>query len=1736
MTRYKILKPGKRFMKPLNLKPIDHKFRNFILIILVTFFSSCSVFESAKLSYRKMKRTLFPSSCSFEVGMDLTEYTFFDDRYNINFEFSKEVEEAEFIPAIRFEPNAFHYKEFNQNSELNRYGTRYFSLESWYFEPGVEYKAIIEPFFSKEDCKLSSNKEFTIPARKYRPNFWLTGNNVIESDSQRMLPIEIRNLDSLNIEYATVGASHLASAVSNYENKYYNKTDGLNWKKLNWKVEQKYNSSGEVGFPLNSLLGKEKHAWLLMRVSQKVVEYNSKEEKLKTQNILVQSTNIGITSKEDNQNIYVWLNSLSKAEPIEGAEVSLYITGSNYGICRTNNEGYCSIPKFSESINTKKSVLIAEKGDDKSFLYFENMKLYEQYSYYNRTNQAGKFYFDRKLYRPGDKVEIKSLIGERKQNSFLPYSNKIVNIKITNTKGQEVLNSNISSSEQGGVWLSYTIPPEAPLGHYTVIASIPGSKDFISSDSFQVEEFRPVSFGVKVESSLQQIIGKDEFQFDIQANYLFGTPMGGAKYKYSILKKSYSPNIEEFKDFSFGTGYNSYYDYEESDYEYEESSGYISGDEGELDKEGHAKVNASLTGLDYYFQTSNDKISIKDPYRIQIEATVSDVDSKSITNTNSVYYLPSNHLIGIQCKDRYKSIKDTLNFKLVGVSINSKKNETFKATAYIIHNDWSSVESQGFIGSLFRSNSLEKKTIESKTVKLSRDEMSFDYKPKHPGSHTLLIVDEDGSHSRMDFYVYKRDSFYAWDFRSDDTIQLSADKPVYDIGDVAKVIIQSPYPEARAILSTQRDGVYWSKSILLKGNSEPIEIPIRAEYLPNVEFNVILVTGRSEPPKDLEGKDKIEFVSRDYGVPKVKTGSIQLNVNTSSKIAPVELVFNKDTYSPREEIIIKIKTLPKSEVLISVADRGILDLVNYSFTNPVSQFYKLWNSIVKSFDLRDWIVKQSIYAGKGDNPGGDYGDDQSDGGFGKESEDGTRKDFKPTAYWNPNIKTDSNGEAEINFKLPDNLTTFRVMAAVANNGNYGTENKEFLVKKSLIIKKSSPRFVRINDAISVGATITNNTKIKGKFKIKFESYEMDLKNSNQTIELDSFQTKEVSSSINVDSKLYEKLDKKFSGREIEISYKVVAEPEQFDLYTKAGILKSDIRDALEVKFPFKKPEPVLTNRIAGYTDSSESFAMNFPSVDKVLLREASLQFNLSGTVLTGLKNAFDFYGANPYYCMEQRTSAYLLSISSGNLLTSFGYKPPSHDSYDFNNIEKLFVQDMPDFQNSDGSFRLWKETSLFGHGYPYLTAYVIHTMQAAKKYKYSINERSYKAGIKYLTSLVKSPKEKEEDSYQTLSLIYSILARDGLDTLGLDKTLMNNFSKLNPKSQGIFLTAIYDAKGLSSINQDKQLKKLYQDYISQFKITEDSVQLTWVTEFKFWLSYYSKGSAIASLLTTMMHIEPDNKSMPALIRFILSSKSGNLWMDTQSSATLALALREYRDKYEATDSETEGLVRIGSKKLLEVSIGSSDNSILSKESSLSSIDSDWKFPTKDLVFQRTSDSGRFYYNASLNYIPTFDEQKASSKGMEISKKIYSLHGKDSKGNFILKEEKGTLKRGTSYLVKLSIETNQARNFVMIQDFIPSNAEVVNTNFKTESSEYSEYDDNDGNQESEYWWLDSPTYTEYRDDKVLFSKDYMDSGEYEFTYLLRPLSKGKSVMPAAKVFMMYDTTVYGNTETNYLKVE
>ncbi|MBX9720890.1 MAG: hypothetical protein K2X81_05820, partial [Candidatus Obscuribacterales bacterium] len=87
-----------------------------------------------------------------------------------------------------------------------------------------------------------------------------------------------------------------------------------------------------------------------------------------------------------------------------------------------------------------------------------------------------------------------------------------------------------------------------------------------------------------------------------------------------------------------------------------------------------------------------------------------------------------------------------------------------------------------------------------------------------------------------------------------------------------------------------------------------------------------------------------------------------------------------------------------------------------------------------------------------------------------------RKDFGALAYFDPSLETNSNGVVNCTFKLPDNLTRYRVIVVGATADNdFGKAETSFTSQKPLLIRPSAPRFLNFGDSFNLPLVIQNQT-------------------------------------------------------------------------------------------------------------------------------------------------------------------------------------------------------------------------------------------------------------------------------------------------------------------------------------------------------------------------------------------------------------------------------------------------------------------------------------------------------------------------------------------------------------------------------------------------------------------------------------------------------------------------------------
>ncbi|MDX1960389.1 MAG: MG2 domain-containing protein [Leptospiraceae bacterium] len=1638
----------------------------------------------------------------------------FDYTYHRTISFNyHEVNLEKAINAIKFEPEA---KTLEIDDYSKKSNVRNISLRYWELKPNTSYTVTVNSFEDTNSEKLINPGKFTLDIGPMTRKFSIENVNslqTIESEQKQLLPINVSEIADFKLEVAKFEIKDIINHHSRKEKSYKSFYSSLNFKKAEWKNKTK-KEWGTIGFNLKPYLNNKK-GFVAVRLSGKEdsYEYIEKEGKSKiitsdiTLGTLVQSTDLNLIVKEDFEKSLIWVNSLSKGTPVNSVRVRFYSNGNLNDECTTNADGFCSIKKNTEGFSDFEFFFASLNETDEAFLITKDHEISSHYGYKDAylSRIKASLFFDRKLYRPGDTVQVKALLTNVVKGELTPYQGPVT-ATVYDSQNSKLITKSLNSTSEGGVWFSYPISSDGKLGHYTV--SLTG-KNLSESNTFQVEEFKPAAFAVT-----QKEISKksNKKQIQIHAEYLFGAPLRSAEVKYTIYKSEEQTDryIAKWPKYLFG-----HYDYDVYNSNYGDSN------KENLDETGNLSIELDTSPLKKEFSTKGDSISYAVPIGHRVEASVKDKDQKVITNTMTYKPEPmGKFLIGISSKENYRKVKDKFSFDLVTIDHNGNPVKGQSVEAFVIHEKWITIKENG-VNSYYPRYELEKNIIEKKTISLSEHEGKFEFIPEKEGGYKILFREKGGNNlSSIHCYAYQEDFYSSWNYRTDNSVELEADKQVYEVGDEAKILIKSPYKESRVLVTLEREKIFWHKEFDLKSNSVPISIPLNEEQIPNATVNVVVFRPRLAPPKGLSDSEKENYIKEDLGLPEMKTGSIKLSLSLKSKLAKLDVKTNKQLYSTGDKVRIEIKTEPNAELAVSVADRGVLDLIGYSYSNPTANLYSAFREGGFLYSILATLIKQYQFEPKGSSPGGDYGDDSwGKGGFGFDSEDGARKNFQYTAFWKPDIIADGEGNAVLEFNLPDNLTTFRVMTVASKLGKYNATNVEFKVRKPLVVQGVLPRFIRNGDNLEIGGLIINETGMDTNYKVTLDAEDFDTQTKEKVVSIPKNKSIEVNFPVKITENA---LSKKIINPKLIFKGSITAEPVDPSMLLKEFSNK-DIRDKLYFEIPFKEASTAVAFAESGFTDSKTQVNLNFPKKDEIVNNQGEFNIQLSNSVLFGLEKAFHFYAANPYMCMEQRSSAYLLAISSGALLKDLAVKPPSDDSYDFNNIDKLFTQEMSEFQNEDGSFRLWKPES--SSAYPYLTSYVVLVSRLAKEQGKKINNDAYNKALNYLANYQTSSKENEQDSLESLALVYYVLAQEGREVSSIEKTLLSKVSSLTLRSLSYLAIAYASKNKITDYNKDPNLIKIIQDVIKRFEFKNNIVTIIPMNYDQFYRSYYSKAISYASLLRTLLRFEPKHPAIVSIVKKALIERKDYFWSDAHSTGLLALAIKEYRDKFELTANDFKIQFQLGSKTLASPNFPANTPTVWQEKYSWNSL-SFMETSSVPMTIEKLSPKGRGYFSTSFIYQPKKEKLDPIANEISIERSITDSSGNEWK-------EGKSFKRGEIYTIKLSVDLNNPGANLMVVDRIPSNFEIVNKKFLTEGALPTGEDTTTTNYYEDPTMI--PAYTEFRDDKALFSRDYI-RGFQVFEYMIRPVVKGESVFPSSEAFLMYKPSTFSKSKGYKIKVE
>ncbi|GAB5521478.1 MAG: alpha-2-macroglobulin family protein [Rhodothermales bacterium] len=1525
--------------------------------------------------------------------------------------------------------------------------------------------------------------------RAYAPSFRIpTGLMVIEATEGTVVPMHVTNIEAVNLGMQALTAEQVVPLASVYDTQhYYPYEDGSEPEPIamDQAVGLDVPRNQRVVHPLELAPVLTNGTGIaVVRAAPRGTENNWDYR------ALVQVTHMGLSAKFSPHQNLIFVTDLATAQPI--AEAAVHIRDAENNVLwrgTTDAEGQALTPGWSalglespDPWTPPTQFVFVERGEDLAFtssLYGDGLEPYRfdvDYAWQPEARTlAGSVFTDMGLYREGETVHVKGILRQRTDADWQPIRDS-VRVFIHSPRDQVLLDQRFLPSDMGTFHFDWRSPSQTDQGAYLVRVAfasdtLAATRDYtyergdIAQGSFRIDAFRRATFSTTASSSQPYYTAGDFFEGQIEGRYLFGAVMQNQPLYYTLSRQPSRYTPPGFDGYRFGP--------------IQANDGHRTIAQGDtmLNADGQYDVRLQLDGP-----------SSGGPSELVWEGVITDPSEQQISGRTNKPLHPGLFYIGLRPQTTFLDLTDgdELPVDLVTVTPQGQSVATEGVTVELVRRQWSSVREVGTDGRLRWRSRYDEEVMAKQQVSTRRGQATRLKLPITEGGSYLVRAtgyDVRGNLIRSEAYLYATGSGYvAWERRDDDRIDLVADRNTYQPGETAKIMVQSPYEEATALITVEREGILSSRVVTLTGSAPQIEVPLTEDYLPNAFVSVMLVHGRVAQPSDVG----------DPGAPSFKIGYVNLKVDAGVRRLKVAVEPSAETYRPGEEVTVDLRVTDASgkgvpaEVAFSAGDAGVLNLIGYRLPDPFDAFYGPRRLHVRTTETRANLVRQRNFGQK----------EEDMGGGGGEYNDGARADFRPLAHWDPAIRTDSRGRVSVTFRVPESLTTFRLMAtALTADSKFGVGREDIIVTKPLVLQPALPRFARVGDRFEAGVLVTNTTGQAGTATVGVEATGLTLDGADtQAVELADGETQNVRFSWLVE---------------------VLGDA----TLTFDATLGSE-RDALVTTLPVALPTIRETFATFASTENAANEQLRIP--DGAMSGAGGLKVELSSTAMVGLGGATRYLFEYPYGCLEQRTSRIRPLLAGDALLDAFDLEAlgGTRDS-----AVETWLAKLSDYWMGEG-FSLWP-----GGAYrnPYVESYVVLALAEARDAGFTLPLIANDA-VDALEELVRTQNGRPEYYglnvwNDTRSLALYALARHGriLDSELAD---LARRGALSIDGQSYLLRALLLS---SSSAHDAAKDRIANMLAAQIRVEGTTAYFAAPAADDYsWIFASDTRSTAFGLSALLDYAGGTDQRVLAqrMVRYLIDTRQGGHWTSTQENAAVLDALRLYFERYEEAEPNFAAEVQLAGQSVLQEAFQGRSLDVARAEVDLDDLPS--SAGPLPIAINREG-TGVLYYSLALNTYST-GPVEAETRGLTVARSIRKLDAAGMPGNPPLTPvgETLTIQAGDLLQVTVRLTTPVARSYVVVDDALPAGLEALNTAFATTAGVVQQQSGMDT------WW-GSFNHTELRDDRVLLFADYLRRGEHTYRYVVRATTSGIFQHPPLHASLMYQPNVRGRTASSRVQV-
>ena len=768
----------------------------------------------------------------------------------------------------------------------------------------------------------------------------------------------------------------------------------------------------------------------------------------------------------------------------------------------------------------------------------------------------------------------------------------------------------------------------------------------------------------------------------------------------------------------------------------------------------------------------------------------------------------------------------------------------------------------------------------------------------------------------------------------------------------------------------------------------------------------------------------------------------------------------------------------------------------------------------------------------------------------------TRTNFNETAFFYPNLTTDSKGNINFSFTTPESLTTWRLRLFGHNKkAETGYFQTDIISQKDIMVMPNMPRFVREKDEIQFSTKVvnmTNETKSGNAILLFFDAA------SNTAIDYITMNSDNVKP---FNCKAKESVSVNWTVTIPEgvqgLRYKVIA---------KSGTVSDGEENIL----------PVLTDKIL----ITESIPIWVKGNTK---REFTLE-NLKNNTSTTLQNhALTFeYTSNPVWialqslpylmtyeheCSEQVFAKYYANCIAEKIIST---NPKIEDLFkkwhdDKSVVSKLkmneelksivlaetpwlldteldaeknkrlaILMDLNTLkQNNSENFKKLEDKMLPNGGFPwfsggtedrYISQHILtgiaHLNQLfpadSLKYKTIVSKGIPNLDSKFVANYSKKNKIVRPS---TLDLNYLYTRTFYLKNYPVS-TKTDSLIQLQLKQcKTDWLSYSLYEKGLLALimnrfNEKDFAKKIITS-LKETTSTNDEIGMYWIENNSGYGWYQSSIATQALLIEAFAEIDKDNETIDAMKVWLIKNKQTNRWSSTKSTTEAVYALMNQGSDWTSLKENTK--IKIGDEKLFTQKISNKEEELNSGYLKIQYQPEEITPKTGSISIDNKSNIpgfGGFYwqYFESLENI-----KKDSTQTISIDKKLFKKVS-TSKGEELVAISDDNLKVGDLVTFRLIVKTETDLEFVHLKDLRASALEPVDVLSKYE------------------WKGNFSYYKSTKDVSTNFFFDRLQKGTYVLEYDLRVTNQGNFNNGISTLQSMYAPEFSAHSESSKVIVK